>query len=316
MNWSDHHMASEVYSKAMDRLNAGGVMLLDGGVSTELQRRGVPMADDIWSGRASLDHWQAIVDMHRAYIDAGADIITTNTYASSRLMLEPAGLAAKVHEINQRSIDAALTAREKSGAHDVLVAGSLSHAIPLQIRSEAEPVEDDLCDTELLDTFREMVSILIEGDVDLILLEMMSKPNRMSAVFGALSACRLPVWCGLSAKRGDLGGLVAAHDSGVLFEDNVAAAASLDFDVWGVMHTAAELIDESIDVLSGSRLRLLMAYPDSGYIEMPNWQFVDIMAPDRFAKFSEPWIASGVQIVGGCCGLGPEHIAAISHLKR
>ncbi len=309
-------MATETYNRAMDRLHAGGVMLLDGGVSTELQRRGVPMTDEIWSGRASLDHWQVIVDMHRAYIDAGADVITANTYASSRLMLEPAGLADKVDEINQRSIDAALTAREKSGARGVLVAGSLSHAIPLQIHSKAEPVEDNLKDTDLLAAFREMVSIFSIGEVDLILLEMMSKPNRMTAVFNALLESDLPVWCGLSARRGDSGTLVATHDARVPFKSNVAEAASQNFDAWGVMHTSAELIDESLEVLRNSKHRLLMAYPDSGYIQMPNWQFVDIMTPDRFVQFTESWVASGVQIVGGCCGLGPEHIAAIAHLKR
>lgn len=311
-----HRMTTEIYDRAMARLAAGGVMLLDGGVSTELQRRGVPMADEIWSGRASLDHWQVIVDMHRAYIDAGADVITANTYASSRLMLEPVGLADKVDEINQRSIDAALTARERSGARDTLVAGSLSHAIPLQIRSEAEPVEDSLTATELLAAAREMASIFSKGEVDLILLEMMSKPNRMAAIFKALSDSELPVWCGLSARRDDSGMLVATHDARVPFSENVAEAAVQRFDVWGVMHTSAELIAESLDVLRTSKPRLLMAYPDSGYIQMPNWQFVDIMTPGRFCRFAESWIATGVQIVGGCCGLGPEHISAIAHLKR
>jgi S-methylmethionine-dependent homocysteine/selenocysteine methylase len=84
-------MASEALTKAMDRLNAYSVVLLDGGVSTELQRRGVP--DGLWLSRASLDHWHAIVDMHRAYIDAGADVITTNIHVSFRLMPEPAAAA-------------------------------------------------------------------------------------------------------------------------------------------------------------------------------------------------------------------------------
>ena len=309
-------VASGIYIKAMHRLNAGGVMLLDGGVSTELQRRGVPMADELWSGRAALDHWQAVVDMHRAYIDAGADVITTNTYASSRLMLEPAGLTSKVEEINQRSIDAALTAREKSGAQDVLVAGSLSHAIPLQIRSEAEPVDDSLEDAVLTEAFEEMTSILSNGGADLILLEMMSKPNRMAALFEILSDCTLPVWCGLSAKRSENDTLVAAHDVRVPFESNVAQASAQAFDVWGIMHTSAEIIEDALRFLKESKQQLLMVYPDSGFIEMPNWQFVDIMAPDRFAQFAESWIESGAQIVGGCCGLGPEHIAAIAHLKR
>ena len=309
-------MASEVYAKAMQRLDAGGVLLLDGGVSTELQRRGVGMADELWSGRVALDHWQAIVDMHCAYIDAGADVITANTYASSRLMLDPVGLGGKVDEINRRSVEAALAARERSGAKDVLVAGSLSHAIPVQIRSDAEPVEDNLGTTALRQAFAEMTSILSGNGVDLILLEMMSKPNRMTAVFDAVAGGTVPVWCGLSVKRGDSGQLVATHDFRVPFKDNIARAANENFDVWGVMHSSGELISEAVELLQEARPRKLMAYPDSGYMEMPNWQFVDIMSPERFARFAASWIESGVQIVGGCCGLGPEHIAAITDLKR
>ncbi|MGI9423154.1 MAG: homocysteine S-methyltransferase family protein, partial [Hyphomicrobiaceae bacterium] len=301
-------MNSDVYDRAMHRLTNGGVLLLDGGVSTELQRRGVPMADELWSGRAALDHWEAVVDMHCAYIDAGADIITANTYASSRLMLDPVGLGSKVEEINQRSIDAALAARERSGAKDVLIAGSLSHAIPLQIRGKPQPVDDRLGNDVLAKAFQEMTSILSDGGVDLILVEMMSKPNRMRPLFEAVSAGTLPVWCGLSVKRGEAGKLVATHDSKVPFDANVMLAAAQNFDVWGIMHSPADLIDEALAALRGSRTRLLMAYPDSGYMEMPNWQFVDTMKPDRFAQFAELWIESGVQIVGGCCGLGPEHI--------
>ena len=307
---------TEVYDKAMRRLNDGGVLLLDGGVSTELQRRGVPMTDELWSGRVALDHWDAIVDMHCAYIDAGADIITANTYASSRLMLEPVGLASKVEEINRRSVDAALAARERSGAMDVLVAGSLSHAIPLQIRSEAKPVEDSLGNTALSAAFQEMTSLFSESGADLILLEMMSKPNRMQPLFEAVAAGTLPVWCGLSTKRGQSGALVAAHDERVLFHDNVAMAATQNFDVWGIMHSSAELIDEALMTLRETPSRIVMAYPDSGYMEMPNWQFVETIEPDRFARFAQLWIESGVQIIGGCCGLGPEHIAAINHLRR
>ena len=309
-------MTSEVYVKAMQRLNNGGVLLLDGGVSTELQRRGVAMADELWSGRVALDHWQAIVDMHRAYIDAGADVITANTYASSRLMLEPVGLGDKVEEINRRSIDAALAARERSGAGDVLIAGSLSHAVPQQIRSEKAPVDDNLGDITLRHAFDEMTSILTMAGVDLILLEMMSKPNRMMAVFDAVAGSGVPVWCGLSVKRGETGNLVATHDFRVSFDDNVTMAAAQDFDVWGIMHSSADLIGDAMEVLRKSRPNLLMAYPDSGYMEMPNWQFVDIMSPERFSRFAETWVEAGTQIVGGCCGLGPEHIAAIAHLKR
>ena len=309
-------MPTEVYNNAMQKLADGGVLLLDGGVSTELQRRGVPMEDEVWSGRVALDHWDAIVDMHCAYIDAGADVITANTYASSRLMLEPAGLSDKVEEINRRSVEAALTARERSGAKDVLVAGSLSHAIPVQIRSEAKPVIDNLGDEVLGAAFREMTALLEAGGADFLLLEMMSMPNRMAQVFQAVASSELPAWCGLSVKRGEDGALVAIHDASVDFAQNIRKAAAESFDVWGIMHTQADLTDAALQALKSEQPWPLMAYPDSGYMQMPNWQFIDTIDPDRFAEFAERWVNTGAQIIGGCCGLGPEHISAIAHLKR
>ena len=59
-----------------------------------------------------------------------------------------------------------------------------------------------------------------------------------------------------------------------------------------------------------------MAYPDSGYFKMPAWQFDAIIPPSDFRRFADEWVASGVQIIGGCCGLSPEHIQAIAPIKR
>ena len=304
------------YERARRRLESGGVLILDGGVSTELQRRGVQMANEVWSGRVTLDHWQALVDMHRAYIDSGADIITANTYASSRLMLEPAGLGGRVEEINRRSVEAALVAREQSGASEVIVAGSMSHAIPTQIAGHPLKADDAPGASALAAAFKEMVSVFEETDVDLLLLEMMSKPERMLPLFDALSQNNLPAWCGFSVKRDGVGELRAIHDESVSFAANIASAMACTFDVWGVMHTSADIIGAALSELKSAAPKPLMAYPDSGYIEMPNWQFVDVMAPERLADFAAVWISEGAQIVGGCCGLGPEHIAAIAHLRK
>ncbi|MEJ2123156.1 MAG: homocysteine S-methyltransferase family protein [Alphaproteobacteria bacterium] len=80
------------YEDLKRRLADGGIVILDGGTGTELQRRGVPMDAEAWCGPASLEHLSILEAIHRDYIAAGADIITANTYASSRLMLGSAGL--------------------------------------------------------------------------------------------------------------------------------------------------------------------------------------------------------------------------------
>ena len=82
------------------------------------------------------------------------------------------------------------------------------------------------------------------------------------------------------------------------------------------MHTGAELVEESLAVVRRHFPGPLMAYPDSGYFESPDWRFVDNMSPARFEEFCRGWIASGVQLIGGCCGLSVEHIRAAARARE
>ena len=91
-----------------------------------------------------------------------------------------------------------------------------------------------------------------------------------------------------------------------------------DFDVAaaGVMHTPSDLIAEAIAVVRTAFDGPLTAYPDSGYFKMPNWQFEEVISPDELLAFAAGWVADGVQAVGCCCGLSPDHIAALARLKE
>ena len=307
---------TERYNKLFNLLSNGGTVILDGGVSTELERRGASMMDGIWSGHVALDAFDILVDTHRAYIDAGANIVTTNTYASSRLMLESCGYHDQVKEINERSLEAANLAREKCGAPDVLIAGSISHVLPFLAGAEGATQQPAIPEITLVDAYKEMICFHENGNADLLLLEMMSIPNRMQPLFEAASQSTLPVWCGLSAKKEDLNSPITAwHDKNVKFSENIKNAIGYDFDVIGIMHTSANLIAETIPMLSKEYPGPIMVYPDSGYFKAPNWQFIDVMSPSDLRTLASGWLSQGVQIIGGCCGLGPEHIEAIASLK-
>lgn len=275
------------------------------------------MNPDAWCGPASLDNAGILEAIHRDYIAAGADIITANTYASSRLMLEPAGFADRFEEINRTAVQAAHRAREASGRADVLVAGSLSHMCPVvggtsqpdQTRIPPQAVLTEAL-TELADLFRR------EG-CDLILLEMMYDPGRMGPAFEAAVKTGLPVWAGFSARRGGDGEVLSfLPEPDVPFQDLAAVLQDFDVAAAGVMHTPSNLIGDAVDALRGRFAGPLMAYPDSGYFEMPRWQFKDIIPPNEFRRFASDWVEAGVQIIGGCCGLSPEHIAAVAPMKR
>jgi homocysteine S-methyltransferase len=74
------------------------------------------------------------------------------------------------------------------------------------------------------------------------------------------------------------------------------------------MHTGSEIIGTALEDLKRHFKGPLMVYPDSGYFEMPGWRFVDIIPPHEYGVFARQWLASGVQLLGGCCGLGLPHI--------
>ena len=269
-----------------------------------------------WCGPAALENAGVLEAIHRDYITAGADIVTANTYASSRLMLGPAGFADRFEEINRTAIGSAHQARRASGRDDILVAGSLSHMCPI-VSGTGQPDPARVpSEAEMADAFGELALILRGEGCDLIILEMMYYPKRIGPAFDAAMETGLPVWAGFSARRGEDGAVLSfAPDRELPFEVMVQVLKDFDVAAAGVMHTSSNVIGDAIAILRGAFIGPLMAYPDSGTFKMPQWQFEDVIPPDEFLRFATQWVENGVQIVGGCCGLSPEHIAALRPLK-
>ena len=304
------------YKVFFDNIKNGGVAILDGGVATELESRGVPMKDGSWSGLASIYAWETLIETHRAFIDSGSNIITANTYASSRLMLGATGDSDHVRNVNLKSLEAAQIAREQSGCNDVLIAGSISHALPYTEGAVGATQQPNISNETLRTAYDEMVAIHEIGGADFILLEMLSLPARMKPLLESAKKSSLPTWCGLSAKQKTQNAPITAwHDQNVLFSKNVEMVSRYDFDVLGIMHTTAELISIIIPELKRKHKGPIMVYPDSGFFKAPNWQFENVMSPLEFRHLSEGWLDQGVQVIGGCCGLGVDHIKAISGLR-
>jgi homocysteine S-methyltransferase len=300
------------YDRLKRRLDAREVIIMDAGTGTELQRRGVSMDPAAWCGPATLHSERLLTEIHADYIAAGAEVITANTFASSRLMLARTGYSEKVEEINRRAVEAALRARNTApNGSSVVVAGSLSHMVPM---AEGTMVGDPgkLPDeAEMAAAFNELAQILTASGCELIILEMMYHPQRTRLALNAALTTGLPVWFGLSARRTKNGTIASFHQSQELPLDDIAALIPRQgVDVAGIMHSGAELIVEALQTLWRHFDGPLMVYPDSGYFEMPDWRFVDVIRPQRFEDYCRDWIACGVQILGGCCGLTVEHVRA------
>lgn len=292
------------------RLAAGEVILLDGGTGTELERRGAAMHDAVWCAAATLSHGDLLRTVHEDYVRAGASVIIANTYASNRLMLEPAGLGGEFEAINRRAVEVALEARARAAGGDaVAVAGSMSHMLPMRHDPAWAPSP-----ARAAECFSEMAETLAAAGVDLIILEMMSNPDLARPALAAALATGRPVWIGYSALRGEGGAPVPFLRADLAFADLLGAVPPSQAPVAGVMHTHVDLTSPALAVLRGFFDGPTMAYPDSGFFEMPSWRFVDVISPAELARAAREWLGEGVRVVGGCCGLGVEHVEALAEM--
>jgi len=304
------------YAAIKTRFDVDDIVILDGGTGTELERRGVKMSPQAWCGPATLGNLDVLEAIHRDYIAAGADVITANTFASSRLMLNQAGLGESCQEINRAAVRAAIDARDASGKTGVAVAGSLSHMIPV-LAGLAISDETRMPSTaEVEDAHLELAAIHHEEGCNLIALEMMYRPVHLESALRAATATGLPVWAGFSCRRAADGTVLSFEQNREIpFLEIVSILKDFDVAAAGIMHTPSNLIADALDILRGAFDGPLTAYPDSGYFKMPDWQFDNIIPPGELVGFARGWIRQGVQVLGGCCGLSPEHIGALATLK-
>ena len=299
-----------------ERLAAGKVVFLDGAVGTELQKRGAPMDDDAWCALATESHSDVLRRIHEDYIGAGADIITANTFSSSRTLLGLSGRADRAAPLSRRAVEIAIEARDRAArGRPVAIAGSISHMVPMAHGDAVGDPSRVPSEAALRESFRELAGVLAEAGCDLILMEMMSHPLRARLAIEAAKATGLPVWVGLSA-RSEAGRVVSYVRESMPFGEVVPQILANGGEVAGLMHTNVPVIGPALDILRGHWSGPLMAYPDSGHFRMPDWQFEGIIAPADFAAACVQWVDAGVRIVGGCCGLSVEHIAAMTTALR
>ena len=289
------------------KLDDGRPVILDGATGTELERLGAAMDQHAWCALATLSAPDLLRRVHERYIRAGADIITTNTYSSSRHMLEAAGRGDDTPAIVRQAVRLAREARDAVG-RPVAVAGSLSHMHPHAAGGDGEAGAAPPSDQQQAANYREMAGLLAEAGVDLILLEMVSDPARARHLVPAALATGLPVWIGFSCASDQRGNLVGYRRPDLSFGEVVNQVMALGGSVAGVMHSSIDDTTRGLEVLARDWHGPTMAYPESGYFEMPHWRFVDTISPDDFARQCHAWVDGGVRIIGGCCGITIEHI--------
>jgi homocysteine S-methyltransferase len=156
----------------------------------------------------------------------------------------------------------------------------------------------------------EQANIIARAGADLIVLEMMRDVDYAGGAVDAARATGLPVWVGFSCRRAADGTvrMFSGVRDDLAFADVIAPVMARGGSLLAVMHSEVGDTGPAIEVAKRHWSGPLAAYPESGHFVMPSWQFVDVMPPDEFVAHALGWLRQGVQVLGGCCGLGPEHI--------
>ncbi len=280
------------------------ITLLDGGMGQELIRRSSQPPSPLWSAHVMMNEPEIVETVHREYVDAGAQVITLNAYSAtperlardaSEDLFEP--LQAKAIEIVQRA----------TSQRDVKIAGCLP---PLygSYHPEGTP-EFEIC----LETYRRVVACQSEA-VDLFICETMSSIREATAATVSAKEAGKTVWCGLSVMERDGTKLRSGEDLG----QASLAVKEAGADAILLNCSPPEAITQGIPIIAQTGLPV-GAYAN-GFTKADNLALggtVDALeartdlCPEAYANFCEQWIKDGATIIGGCCEVGPAHIAEL-----
>jgi S-methylmethionine-dependent homocysteine/selenocysteine methylase len=290
---------------------SNGTIILDGGMGQELAARGLETSDGLWSARALVTAPDDVMAVHRDFIDAGADVITTNTYASTRRRLDPVDEGA-FERLNRRAGELANRAREESG-REVRIAGSLPPLHGSYRPDRVRPVE------ELEPLYREQAELLTEF-VDLFLCETMSTAGEARAAAKAAAEFDKPVWVSWTLADDRSGRL----RSGESIVDAAQALEDLGVSALLVNCSIPEAATAAMPALARAAAgRPYGAYPNGFHpidsavgvndgADVPGER--EDLDQAGFARFAQTWREAGAQLIGGCCETHPSHIAELSRV--
>ena len=272
------------------------IIIFDGGVGTYLYEKGIFI--NTCFDELNLINPDIVSEVHRDYVNAGADVIETNTFGATRFKLAPHGLEKKVYEINLKGAQLA----KKVGQDKTLVAGSVG---PLGV--QIEPLGKMSFD-EAKDVFKEQIKGLLDGGVDLIILETFSLVTELIQAIRAVRELNGTIPIITQMTINDDGNLL----SGAPLESFVAGVQEYKPDVIGLnCSVGPKAMLEALEDLRGLTSLPLSVQPNAGLPQNVGGRNIYMTSPEYVAEYSKRFIQTGAVIVGGCCGTNPNHIRAI-----
>ncbi|MBD3160635.1 MAG: bifunctional homocysteine S-methyltransferase/methylenetetrahydrofolate reductase [Candidatus Eisenbacteria bacterium] len=280
------------------------VLVCDGAMGTMLYARGVSI--NRCFDELNLSRPESVQEIHRAYLQAGTQMVETNTFGANRGKLLPHGLEGRIDEINRRGV---LLAREavRESKQDAYVAGAVGPLGSPLHRADAPTPED------MQEMFREQIGTLAEAGVDCILIETISQLEEMRlAIRAARAVCDLPV----------LAQMTFTDEGSTIFGDHPEEIAPIllaeGADLIGVnCSTGPRPMLNVVERFAAAGELLLSAQPNAGSPQRVEGRYMYFCSPEYMASYARRFIQrAGVNLVGGCCGTTPEHIRAVAAAVR
>jgi homocysteine S-methyltransferase len=288
-------------------------VILDGGLATELERRGADLSDRLWSARVLIDDPDLIREIHRDYFRAGAVVATTATYQASEAGFATHGIdRSRGANLMRRAVSLARSARQEADRGGLLVAASLGpYGAMLADGSEYTGDYEDTSDDELIRFHRSRIEVLAATEPDLFAAETIPSMPETEALAGVLGEFpEIPSWVSFSCRDD------ASIADGTRIEDAARVAASIPSVVAvGINCTPARLVAPLARRLRNAVSTPVIVYPNAG----GRWDataraWLDDPATDArsLPEAAEAWLGEGATWVGGCCGFGVDAIDALA----
>ncbi len=276
------------------------IVLLDGAMGSNMQKSGMPSG--VCPEKWILEHGNVLVNLQKAYIEAGSDILYAPTFTSNRIKLKEYGLADEIERINRELVklskQAVREAQLKGNKRKIYIAGDLT-----MTGEQLSPI-GTLDFEELVDVYKEQISYLIMEGVDLFVIEtMMSLQECRAAVLAVKETCELPVMVTLT------------------FNDNmhtfygtdpvtaIVVLQNMGVDAVGVnCSTGPEKMCQVVAAMKEYANVPIIAKPNAGLPVLIENETVFSLGPEDFAAQAKKLVDAGASLVGGCCGTTPEHI--------
>ena len=287
-------MTKEEFQKLAEK-----VTLLDGATGSNLFVMGMPRG--ICSEEWILDHPDVLVELQKAYVEAGSQILCAPTFGANRFNLSSHGLGAQVEEMNHELVKIS----KKAVDGKAYVAGDVT-AIVKMIGMSSEATYE-----KAMERYKEQMRYLVDAGVDVILMETMtSMDEAMAALEAAQQVCDLPVLCSMTI---DADGSIYA--GGHIFEA-AETLQEMGADAVGINCSVGP--EQLVSIVEGLNQRLhipMIVKPNAGMPKISDTGEASYdMTPERFGRSMKVLLEKGAKIVGGCCGTTPDYIRELKKI--